>query len=98
MQDITNKAVNQTVERLSEMVADRLADLISKKLEQPGIKRMLYTAEEAAQALGISLVFLRQLVRQKEIAPIVRLGKRGIRIPVSALEDFVARGGVSKVD
>jgi excisionase family DNA binding protein len=55
---------------------------------------MAYTVEEAAEAIGVSEYFFYELIKQNEISPIVRLGKRGIRVPVKTLENFIEQGGV----
>lgn len=92
---MTNKE-EKALDLQAEVIVQRMSEIVSKKLDMMAIPKRLYTAEEAAWALGISLVFLRQLVRQKQIYPIVKLGRRGMRIPINAIEDFVNRGGVSE--
>ena len=52
----------------------------------------LLTIDEAAQALGTTSRFPRRLVAERRIR-FVHVG-RHVRIPVSALEDFVACGTV----
>jgi excisionase family DNA binding protein len=69
-------------------------DVLVEKLERMAVKKLAYTAEEAAFVLGISECFVYDLIRKEELAPVIKLGKRGIRIPVKTLEDFVSRGGV----
>jgi excisionase family DNA binding protein len=59
-----------------------------QKQEAPSSVKLLLTMEEAAQALGVGRTFLYTLVMKKEIASI-KIG-RARRIPVSALEQFIA--------
>lgn len=66
------------------------------KLEKLALKKLAYTAKEAASVLSISECFVHELIRRGELAPVVRLGNRGVRIPVKTLEEFVERGGVEK--
>jgi excisionase family DNA binding protein len=51
--------------------------------------RLLLTIEEAAVALSLGRTFVYELVMRREI-PSIKLGRKR-RIPVSALNDFVAR-------
>jgi excisionase family DNA binding protein len=51
--------------------------------------KLLLTMEEAAQALGLGRAFLYTLVMNKQIAS-VKIG-RARRVPVSALETFIAQ-------
>ncbi len=55
----------------------------------------LLTIEEAGQALGTSARFPRRLVAERRIR-FVKIGKH-VRIPVSAVEEFVAAGTVEVV-
>lgn len=55
------------------------------------MERML-TAPEAAELLGTTERFVRRIIAERRIA-FVRVG-RHVRIPVGALEDFVAAGRV----
>ena len=56
----------------------------------------LLTIDEAADALGTTSRFPRRLVAERRIR-FVHVG-RHVRIPVSALEDFVACGTVQPID
>ncbi len=51
--------------------------------------KLLLTMEEAAHALGLGRAFLYTLVMNKQIAS-VKIG-RARRVPVSALETFIAQ-------
>jgi excisionase family DNA binding protein len=53
------------------------------------------TIEEAGEALGTSARFPRRLVAERRIR-FVKIGKH-VRIPASALEEFVAAGTVEVV-
>lgn len=55
----------------------------------------LFTVEEAAEALGTSARFPRRLVTQRRIR-FVKVGKF-VRIPESAIEEFVNEGTVDVV-
>jgi excisionase family DNA binding protein len=61
-----------------------------------GAMEKLLTIDEAAEALGTTSRFPRRLVAERRIR-FVHVG-RHVRIPVSALEDFVAGGTVQPVD
>jgi excisionase family DNA binding protein len=61
---------------------------------KPGIDRLL-TLEEAAEILGTKPRFTRRLVAERRIR-FTRLG-RHIRIPESALRDFIEAGTVHPV-
>jgi excisionase family DNA binding protein len=60
----------------------------------PGIDRLL-TLEEAADALGTKLRFTRRLVAERRIR-FTRVG-RHVRIPESALREFIDAGMVEPV-
>jgi excisionase family DNA binding protein len=60
----------------------------------PGIERLL-TLEEAAEALGTKLRFTRRLVAERRIR-FTHLG-RHVRIPESALNEFIKAGMVELV-
>ena len=49
---------------------------------------ILLTVRESASALGISRTTLYVLINQERVR-VVRIGSRGVRIPVSELEKFV---------
>ena len=55
----------------------------------------LLTIDEAAEALGTTVRFPRRLIAERRIR-FVRVG-RHVRIPVSALEEFVEDGTVNPV-
>lgn len=74
---------------------ENLANAVVKGLESIAVKKLTYTAEEAAYVLGISDYTVYELIKQNELQPIVKLGKRGLRIPITTLEEFVKRGGVN---
>ena len=59
-----------------------------------GMEKLL-TLEEAAQALGTPVRFPRRLVAERRIR-FVKVG-RYVRIPESAIEDFVEHGTVDVV-
>ncbi len=60
----------------------------------PGIDRLL-TLEEAADALGTKLRFTRRLIAERRIR-FTRVG-RYVRIPESALREFIDAGMVEPV-
>lgn len=60
-----------------------------QKHRQSSSVKLLLTMEEAAQALGLGRAFLYTLVMNKQIAS-VKIG-RARRVPVSALETFIAQ-------
>ena len=60
----------------------------------PGIERLL-TLEEAAEALGTKLRFTRRLVAERRIR-FTHVG-RYVRIPESALREFIKAGMVEPV-
>lgn len=55
----------------------------------PAVPKMLLTVEEAARALGLGRTFVYELIMRREISSI-KLGRKR-RIPVEALDEFVAR-------
>jgi excisionase family DNA binding protein len=55
----------------------------------------LLTARQVAEKFNISARQLVSLTQQRQIKA-VRIGKRGLRYPVEALREFVARGGISQ--
>ncbi len=55
----------------------------------------LLTSRQVAEKFNISARQLVSLTQQKQIQA-VRIGKRGLRYPVKALRDFMARGGFSQ--
>lgn len=57
-------------------------------VETSRIPRLLLRVEEAAEALGISRTTLYELLRAGSI-PVIHIG-RSVRIPVVALERYVA--------
>lgn len=73
---------------------ENMANAVLKGIESMAMKKLAYTAEEAAYVLGISEYTVYELIKQNELQPIVKLGKRGLRIPITTLEEFVKRGGV----
>ena len=54
----------------------------------------LFTSHQVTKVFNISLRQLGELTRQNEIQA-VRIGKRGLRYPVQALREFMAKGGFS---
>lgn len=58
-------------------------------VQEPAPVKVLLTVEEVAQAMGLGRTFVYELVMRREI-PSIKLGRKR-RIPVSALNDFVAR-------
>ena len=58
-----------------------------------------YRTREAASILGVHLRTIQQWVKSGEIAPVVQLGLRDVRIPATALQTFLdhrtLRRGVS---
>jgi excisionase family DNA binding protein len=64
-------------------------DRKEQKQPQSSSVKLLLTMEEAAQALGLGRAFLYTLVMNKQIAS-VKIG-RARRVPVSALETFIAQ-------
>jgi excisionase family DNA binding protein len=51
--------------------------------------KVLLTVEEVAEATGLGRTYVYELVMRREI-PSIKLGRKR-RIPVTALEEFVAR-------
>lgn len=58
-------------------------------VQEPAPVKVLLTVEEVAQAMGLGRTYVYELVMRREIRSI-KLGRKR-RIPVSALNDFVAR-------
>lgn len=58
-------------------------------IQEPAPIKVLLTVEEVAQAMGLGRTFVYELVMRREILSI-KLGRKR-RIPVTALNDFVAR-------
>jgi excisionase family DNA binding protein len=58
-------------------------------IQEPAHIKVLLTVEEVAQAMGLGRTFVYELVMRREILSI-KLGRKR-RIPVTALNDFVAR-------
>lgn len=58
-------------------------------MNEPAPIKVLLTIDEVAQAMGLGRTFVYELVMRREILS-VKLGRKR-RIPVSALNDFVAR-------
>jgi excisionase family DNA binding protein len=56
----------------------------------------LLTVEEAAEVLGTGVRFTRRLVAERRI-PFVKVG-RHVRIPTTALREFIAAATVSTVE
>jgi excisionase family DNA binding protein len=54
------------------------------------MERVLHRIPEAAAALGISRTTLYELINSGQI-PTVRIGSRGVRIPVKALQEYADR-------
>lgn len=52
--------------------------------------RVLQRIPEAAAALGISRTTLYELINSGQL-PVVRIGTRGVRIPVKALQEYADR-------
>lgn len=52
--------------------------------------RVLQRIPEAARALGISRTTLYELINSGQL-PTVRIGSRGVRIPVKALQEYADR-------
>lgn len=50
---------------------------------------VLYRLPEATQLLGVGMTTLRKLIRGGKL-PVVRIGPRGLRIPSSSIETFIA--------
>ncbi len=75
---------------------EQLAKLIVQRMEQNAVKKLAYTIEEDASAIGCSKLHVYDLVRQKELTPVLSLGKRGIRISVSTLERLWKMVGLIK--
>lgn len=57
------------------------------------VPRAAYTVAQCCHAVGLSRTTFYCLIRAELIRP-VRIGKRGIRIPASEIERFLAEGGV----
>jgi excisionase family DNA binding protein len=52
--------------------------------------RLLLRLPEGAARAGVGLTTLRELIRSGQIA-VVRIGRRGVRIPAAALEAWIER-------
>ena len=48
-----------------------------------------YKTREAASLLGVHLRTIQQWVKSGELAPVVQLGLRDVRIPATALQTFL---------
>ena len=57
------------------------------------MEKIVYTVEEAAELLEISLPSAYQAIKKGEI-PVIRIGRR-ILVPVAALEKMLASAGSS---
>lgn len=57
----------------------------------------LLTSRQVAEKFNISARQLVSLTQQKQIKA-VRIGKRGLRYPLEALREFLAKGGFSQDD
>jgi predicted DNA-binding transcriptional regulator AlpA len=62
----------------------------SMNSEQNGTPKLLLTAPEAAKALAISEKTLWSLSCPRGSIPIVRVGERGVRYSVTALDSWIA--------
>lgn len=52
------------------------------------LEKRAYTPEEAAQALGVTVPYVKWLIRSGKLRG-VRLGYRTLRIPVEAVEELL---------
>lgn len=62
------------------------------KTETTEAKRML-TYTEVGEALGVSSSTISRMVTSGELGS-VRSGRRSVRVPTEALEEFVRQGGI----
>ena len=68
---------------------------MTKRAEQPLPERLL-TVAEAAELLNTTQRFPRRLIEERRIR-FVRIGPRHVRIPESALREFIEAGLVEPV-
>lgn len=62
--------------------------------QQPKVDRLVYTLDEAAEALGVSVQTIRRLIKAGRF-PHARVGGK-LRVPVDALKTFLAEGGTEQ--
>jgi len=79
-------------QELSQDQLKEIAIMMAGQLEKFSLRKVTYTAKEAAFVLSISTCWLYELIRQGEF-DVVSMGKREMRVSVASLDAFVARGG-----
>lgn len=70
-----------------------IAEIMAGQLEKYALRKVTYTAKEAAYILSISTCWLYELIRKGEFE-VVSMGKREMRVSVVSVDAFVDRGGV----
>ena len=78
------------VEAISERVVEKLRAAPAEST--PAVPRVLYTAKEAGEALGIPESAVRRLIKERKLPKHPNLGTN-IRIPVEAVRRFAEGRG-----
>ncbi|PXY34221.1 excisionase [Prauserella coralliicola] len=78
-----------TLAKLAETIAEREAAPAEPAPPRPTPERIMLTAEEAADRLGIGRTLMYRLIRNGEVES-VRIGRLR-RVPASAVQDYATR-------